>query len=278
MYNPNSRFNRPDIIIKKEEAKEERERREFEKLKEYLKEIYEELIALGIPVDSSCRIRQGAFIEAGQYSLEEVKKDEDKIREMQDRWRRGSGFSEKEEKERSGEKLEMLKTAIFYKFLKDDFLVLRTSSYDDIKNGVDNIIIEKKTGNMVCAIDDIVASSEENTRFKEKEKKIKQKNRYGGAFLKYGIGSKEVDGKLKISLGSKENIPIFYLAISKRSLNSAISAFVSGPDISDFEKKVFSLFTTLIKVQTDELKLDEGSLNPKLKNQLTSFEEQLNKL
>lgn len=64
MYNPNSRFNRLDIIIKKEEAKEKREQREFEKLKEYLKEIYEELIVLGIPVDSSCRIRQGAFIEA----------------------------------------------------------------------------------------------------------------------------------------------------------------------------------------------------------------------
>ena len=53
-------------------------------------------------------------------------------------------IKEKEEKIMiAGERFERLKTAILYKAFREKFIVVRSSHYDDIRNGVDNVIVEK---------------------------------------------------------------------------------------------------------------------------------------
>jgi hypothetical protein len=58
-----------------------------------------------------------------------------------------------------GERFEVLKTIVFYKFLNEKFIIVRTSSYDDVQNHVDNLIVEKETGNIVCAFYEVSAIS-----------------------------------------------------------------------------------------------------------------------
>ena len=43
---------------------------------------------------------------------------------------------------------------LLHKMLKDDFVVLRSAKRDDYAGGVDMLIVNRKTGAVICAIDD----------------------------------------------------------------------------------------------------------------------------
>ena len=76
-----------------------------------------------------------------------------------------------------GEKLEMLAYAIFHKNLGPDFVVARSAPHDDRVNRADTIIFEKATGNLVCAFDEVGATS--GTRYEEKQIAVRDRNLSG---------------------------------------------------------------------------------------------------
>jgi hypothetical protein len=217
---------------------------ENEKVRElelFLKETSETLKKEGVPVNNDCRIDENSFKKI--YSSEEIKRDISRIEEYKKNW-----DNERNRKESNGEKLEMLKTAIFHKFMNRDFIVVRSSKTDDYDNNVDNVILDRKTGEIVSAFDEV--SEIKGERYEEKSGKIMEKNSRG-VFLKYGLA---LNSDKKIILEKLDNIPLFYLALPKRYLEDGIKNF-QKEKFSDYEKKLFDYFVLSIKTQIKEMEL-----------------------
>ncbi|MDI6717843.1 MAG: hypothetical protein QMD86_02255 [Patescibacteria group bacterium] len=234
-----------------------------EKISEFLEKISENLNLKGVPVKKDCRIDIDKYSEV--YS--DIEEDKQLLKKHKQQW--FPGLSEKriteEKSEKIGEQLEILITVLFSKFLGENYIVARTSEYDDIKNGIDNIIFSKETGNLVCAFDEVADTSHKD--YEIKIGNILKKNTAGGGKLKYGINSE----KGKISLGKSESAPIFYLALPQHLINEGIKNFNPNfEEKSDYEKKLFKYFISSIHNQYRLLKL-EPKLNPVIKKKLEIF-------
>jgi len=211
------------------------------------RQLSEYLNAQDVPTTGDCRINPEAFEKI--YGTEQIKRDEKYVKELEQKWAAEEG----DKTTRYGEQFEALKTIIFHKFLGKDFIVLRSSLYDDIVNKVDNIILDKKTGNLVCALDEVATMTGE--RFENKKSAILERNKgnNGGGRLKYGLFIKE--GKL--SLGSTKHFPIFYLAIKPNYLKEAIRKMQpSLNETTEYERKLFDYFISLIDYQIKEMQLN----------------------
>lgn len=178
----------------------------------------------------------------------------------------------RKKKDQKNKAPEMAVTALLHKFIGKDFIVARASDYDDYKNGVDTVLIDKKTGAVICGFDEVLGSFGDNGG-EIKEEKILKKMQSGGTALRYGATIEE--GVLKKR--SFDNLPTFYLSLSKEELMLLLEALVkNNPDGEDIEKKIFNKFISLIKKQIQKnqnLELDEN-----LKNNLLSSEEMINRL
>ncbi len=256
------------------EKREEKERRE-QKLKSIIEQITERLKKERVPLTNHCRIDTESFTEV--YSETEIKRDQQLVREREKRWYPGLSEEEIEQKKlkTDGEKLEMLKTAVFDKFLGEDFIVVRTSPYDDVENKADNVILEKATGNMVCAFDEVGALK--GPKFERKKRIVLERNKKEqGAELKYGIKiEKNQQGEQELVLGPVKNLPIFYLALPKQQIERGVKELSQNPEeVSDYEQKLFDYFKSSLRAQIDSLELDQ-ELNPSLKERLGHFEQVL---
>jgi hypothetical protein len=257
------RFRRPSIGRRIERAIERKETREEEakRLKELLEKIVATLTDQGIPVDQNCRIDMNAFMDIEGYGQEKIKMDVELVREVRS--------SVEENLLSDGERLEALKTIVFHKFLHKRFVIVRASFYDDVENYVDNLIVEKETGNIVCAFDEVSVIS--GRAFAEKQERVLRNNK-NGAKLKYGILLTK-DGLKK---GRIKNIPIFYLALPPDNINEGIRNLTSLEEISDYEKKLWIYFMTTLQSQIARLRLEK--LNETVESRLLEFEEIIEEL
>lgn len=146
-------FNRPNSKFEKKEEKEGVEK--F--LAQYAADLREE----GFSVDDKCRIDEQKFADIKGKEL--VSSDLKNVEEI----------SKNFEKDPAGEKLEQLKTASLANLFKgskgkaSNFVVMRTSRYDDVKHGVDNIIIHKPSKSIVCAFDETLIPKAESSIAKD---------------------------------------------------------------------------------------------------------------
>ena len=233
----------------------------MKKLTAYLETMAESMRGEGIPVKNDCRVDMDAFKDL--HSPQDLAAEKQRLLKIQ------KELAEKDDyQENFGEKLEMLKTAVFNKFLGQKFIVARTNLADDIDRGVDNIILEKQTGNVVCAFDevaDIVGKT-----YQDKTAKILGKNvESAGASLKYGLG---IDKKTKKVLPqSVQNIPIFYLALPGQYVKNAIQQF--EPNVkSEQESKLLLYFLSSLQTQIKALDLRMLSVHPEVRTKIEKFD------
>ena len=248
----------------------------LEILKGDIRERFLELREEGVPVDERLRININEF--GGVYSKDFIESCRKYVKDLKAYFKAkamsGSksswAFPKKEVLKETpmGEIFEMLKTSIFQEKLGKDFIVTRTSEYDDLKNNVDNIILERETGNIVCAFDEVGADSGEI--FEEKKEEVSKKNLEGkGADLAYGIFFEKKAGKMELKKGKIEHMPIFYLSMSEEEIKNNL-------DNPERREESFYSFIDSIKKQIKELK--EHQLHSKLKERLDSFEKVIEKL
>jgi hypothetical protein len=179
------------------------------------------------------------------------------------RWR------ENKTKAKNGQ-TEMAVTAVLYKMLKDDFLVVRTSVYDDYMHGVDNLILDKRTGAVICAFDEVHEGGE-GQRTADKREKVKKIAQKGGTRIRYGIGLEQ--GRLKRS--AIENVPVFYLGLKSEELEALLANMNYDPDAgpSPEERQVFSQLVASLREQ--RAMLDTPGTPPAVKRKLAAFEDSL---
>ena len=121
---------------------------------------------------------------------------------------------EKKEASKSNQ-AEMIITALLHKVLKERFLVVRASVFDDYKHGIDNLILDKETGAVICAFDEVLENEGDKERGAMKKiEKIKRIAVKGGTEAKYGVALKEQ----KLVRSSARNIPVFYLTLESKDL------------------------------------------------------------
>ncbi|OGI67818.1 hypothetical protein A2738_03430 [Candidatus Nomurabacteria bacterium RIFCSPHIGHO2_01_FULL_42_15] len=174
----------------------------------------------------------------------------------------------KDENKRAGFLLEMLKTSIMHKKMGKQFIVVRSSRYDDGINKVDNVIVDRNTGLTVCAFDEV--SPRSMTDDKVMENKIMEVSGRNSGFmaksegfgspieikleqgvrLKHGISFK--DGK--ISCKEINHLPIFWLAVDQKMLDKAIRQFKNEATSSENENDLFLYFLLIILIQIREIK------------------------
>ncbi len=250
----------------------------FEKLQNFIKEISGDLKKEGIPVNEKGRIDTDKF--EGVYRREIIEADKDWVEDLKKKWERGivsgsllAGLLSKEQilqQKTIGETWEILVTAILHKCLGKDFIVVRTSEYDDFRNGVDCLIIYRPSGSVVCAFDEVGDIS--GQRFNDKKEKVLKRNQYnGGADIFYGLSFKERQGLRQLKKGEIKHVPLFYFASSEDDVRRGLEAFSFSKDSgSQEERKIFESFIDSFKKQIDELK--KGPLHPKFKERLDFFE------
>lgn len=233
----------------------------MKKLTAYLETMAESMRDEGIPIKNDCRVDIDAF--KNLHSPQDLAVEKQRLLKIRKELAEKDAYQEN-----FGEKLEMLKTAVFNKFLGQKFIVARTNLADDIDRGVDNIILERQTGNVVCAFDevaDIVGKT-----YQDKTAKILGKNvESAGASLKYGLG---IDKKTKkVIPQSVQNIPIFYLALPGQYVKNAIQQF--KPEVkSEQESKLLLYFLSSLQTQIKALDLRMLSVHPEVRTKIEKFD------
>lgn len=171
-----------------------------EKLTFLTKSFAEKWKELGIIVTSDCRVDMDNF--KGIYSDTSIQSDKHFIEKHQ------SKFGEKDASFGIAEAVELLTTVIWNKTLGDNLVVVRSSMFDDIANGVDHLVLEKNTGKVICFIDE-VSSLDSPTMHKKKSKTPFRKD------IKYGFTIENNRANLK----ELKNIPVFYLGTPGSQIN-----------------------------------------------------------
>lgn len=168
----------------------------------------------------------------------------------------------RDRKKKHGFIAEMAVTGILHKALRDRFLVTRASNFDDLRHGIDNVIVDRQTGTVVCAFDD-VTDEKQGEREKEKQTRIKQKARQGGSRIKYGLTFEKSPetGECLLAKKGVQNVPTFYLSLTKDELSQALAGMDFDPDSpqTETESRMFSKMFALIQ---DQMKIIRAE-NPK---------------
>lgn len=169
---------------------------------------------------------------------------------------------------------EKVVTGVLHKILKDHFLVARTAPYDDYEHGIDNIIIDKETGAVICAFDEVLENESDRDRGPSKKiEKISKAAMSGGKKVEYGIS---IAGN-KLTRTRITDLPVFYLPIEKRDISPlAADLFHSTNGVTEQEKIFFSSLITSIHNQMVLLK--SLKLTPAIRAKLLEFEVSLKKL
>lgn len=169
-------------------------------------------------------------------------------------------------------------TSVLYKFLKDNFLVMRSSEYDDFEKGVDNVIVDRETGDVICAFDE-VKGEEDSKVWEKKIKKVREQAMGGGANIKYGVTfENNENGEKKLVKKRIENVPNFYLPITSKNLDDLMKNmnYNLNGNPAQIEIDIFNGLVDLLDKQSQEL--SSQNLPPKVRANLEKFYKSLEKM
>lgn len=134
--------------------------------------------------------------------------------------------------------LELAVMNVFTSVIGEEFLVVRSSTYDDYANGIDTVIIDKKTGTVVCTLDEVrgkmvhtasEGTAEHSARENHKARITLRDNLRGGRQLDYGIQfeKKNENEPRRLVLGKIEHLPILYVSVLGSELEKVLKSTTS---------------------------------------------------
>lgn len=173
-------------------------------------------------------------------------------------------------KREKGYQCEMIVTALFYKFFKDDFIIARASAHDDHINHADNILLNKKTGDVICAFDEVHDHAQSDRRQK-KEERMDQKLNPKGTRLKYGfymIGDSVKEGRVN-------NLPIFCVSLSTAELENLLAGMNFSINEKPGEAEQLAMRKFLESLETQKEAMKKIHLEKAVRNNLDRFESSL---
>jgi hypothetical protein len=159
--------------------------------------------------------------------------------------------------------LEMAMTILLHKAFGDKYIVVRASKFDDYFNGIDNVLVNKETGDVICAFDE-VRTNDRSPREYEKKERSRKKAEHGGATLKYGF---RTQGDQTITKQSIHSIPIYCLGLQSEDCSLLIQDISysdkrSNPtlvkqNLNTTESRILNILIASIREQKNILIQDE---------------------
>lgn len=237
-------------------------------------------------VDNNIKINTDIFHENPSYTDEKIKEDEEFVEE-----KRGEFNKKKKINDSNGELFEEAMACVLYRILNKKYLVVRSSDYDDLHNGVDILIIDPETNEIICLVDNITTYRDDFKAIEaieNKENKVLNQNMNGGAEIEYGLAFKENAETHNIEpIGErKKGIPIFSMHLYGKELDELLNGmdYDINNDPSEIELKTFDELMRVMKVDSkqmieqiqEESKKNDEEMKKK-KTDLEVFENLINK-
>lgn len=198
------------------------------------------------------------------------------IKMKEETWAKERGLSSEQftaQQEKSkGSLAETAITLLLDKYLGDRFISVRASKWDDYENGIDNFLLDTKTGAVVCGLDELFndlnqASSE------KKEEKVMNKFLKGGAYAKYGL--KKDEGMDAVEINRLSNLPTFFIAIDRNDLVDILEN-INSVNSNPAEERIIKDIIFSLNLQINKMKeSDTNSLNQRLVSNLKNSEDLL---
>lgn len=260
----------PNFLAEKRELAEKPKEAREEFKDYYLKEEAERLRKAGFEVDDECRIKPSEFKKI--FAPDALQKDEDKVKKIKKEWNQkaqNEGYKSYKDKPEviKGETLEMAKILVFNGYWFNKKLIsVRTAEYDDIFNGVDEIIFDIETKTPLAAID-------ETTNAKDKIKKLFREKMYLGGKIKYGLGFNK-EGNIEKRTYEK-NLPLFIIPVSEEELLAINANIIEGKSSFESLKTANNILQSLIDQSEIAMNSD---INPAIKAKYQKAREIFEKL
>ncbi|MCL5733713.1 MAG: hypothetical protein M1334_03610 [Patescibacteria group bacterium] len=254
------RYNVENAVLNQREGEEfgEEIKELNDKLKKEIQIEAEMLKKSNFPVDDECRIDMDKF--EGIYSHDIVSRNKGVVVSRED------SFKNKNKKENEfvdpvGELLEKSKTlSVNHQWLKGRYLALRTSKFDDYQNGVDELIINVETSEVIAAVDsttDFMSKAETG-----KINKILKE----GADVTYGLKIRDN----KPVLGELAGLPVFIISFKKKE---TIELAKKVADQINPEEEGKKLLDSLIKQAEMFSRSASSKMRPKYEKALKEFQD-----
>ncbi|HEY4497102.1 MAG TPA: hypothetical protein VI432_03065 [Candidatus Paceibacterota bacterium] len=221
-------------------------------------------------------LRENGFLVMDDCRLETQVEPGERAQKRQEEWGENRN-------ERDGERLEQLTTVVLNEYFSysnqksgDDLFVIRSNEHDDTWNATDNFLIDKKTGKILAAFDEVV-DDPKGRKFEDKIDKSRIINEKGGARISFTPNKR--DDKPGEATPS-ENIPHLVIRLSKAQLDNAMSMIAKiGTSLTkktQFMTGVFDIFAKQIESQIADLDKSLG-LDRNVANNLYFLEQTLKK-
>ena len=229
-------------------------------------------------VDNNIKINTNIFHENSSYTEEKIKEDEEFVEKE-----RGKFNEKKKMNDSNGELFEEAMACVLYRILNEKYLVVRSSDYDDFHNGVDILIIDPETNEIIFLVDNITTYRDDFEAMKaieDKENKVLNQNMNGGAEIEYGLAFKEnaETHNIEPTGERKKGIPIFSMHLYGKELDELLNGmdYDINNDPSEIELKTFDELMRVMKVESKQMieQIQEESKNndEKMEEEKTNLE------
>lgn len=172
--------------------------------------------------------------------------------------------------EHDGAIAETVIAAVLDTKLGDRYLIVRSNAYDDYAAGVDHLIVDRQTGDVVCAVDEVVAD-ETDPRLSAKQQRAERRGEQRGSTVRFGVTFEQ--GRLVRR--QLEHLLTFILPVSRETLRSALVELghdEPGPAVA----AVYARLTESLARQAQELQ--RADLSVGLRIALAKFQRALREL
>jgi hypothetical protein len=194
----------------------------LERLLPLLREEALRLREQGFPVTDDCRLDASAF--GSQYATRELQSDALYVRNRESRFDREANTG-------VGELLEVVKTLAFNQlWFKGKLVAVRTTKYDDYKNGIDEIVFDLETRKPLAVVDTTT-----NWKTKVEQFDFMKKIEHGGT-VKYGVGI----GGEGVEKTAYDTLPIFVVSLNPEEVARLAGEIIRGriSEASDLLERV----------------------------------------
>jgi len=159
----------------------------------------------------------------------------------------------------AGSHAELAVLVMLQKALGDAYVVVRTSPHDDVFNGLDTVVLERATGNVICTFDelhdDLHGAAHSRDRYADKWKRNTGRIRRGEGFsLKYGLRYENSEQGNALVRTNVDEVPAFPVRLRSDDLAALIeSGDVFGEGFTSRECDVLRSMLTEAREQAEQV-------------------------
>ena len=178
------------------------------------------------------RVNMLAFNEL--HTADTLRKHDDFVR-RKEKWIRKNETDQQRRERVESDLFEQMVSIIFTKFASEQFIVFRSSKYDDLKNGIDTVIIDRESGDTMCSVDEVV--SDFKSTVQKKREHVLRVNDIG-VNLNYGFRKNE--NGIFVPAEYHANFPLCYLPFPRKLILPAVNQLSDRLfEVSDMDRTIF---------------------------------------